>query len=96
MRSALVEPEDHDEVIKRVGARIRELREAARLTQIELAERVEMTLSNYQRVEHGLQNLTIETMVKVTNAIGAKIADLFQTPETTVRPKAGRPPKRVG
>jgi transcriptional regulator with XRE-family HTH domain len=79
--------EDPQKVIEQVGRRIAELRERADLTQAEIAERVEMTVTNYQRIEHGHQNATIATLVKIAGAIGVPVSALWQDPE---RARAGR------
>jgi transcriptional regulator with XRE-family HTH domain len=86
--------EDAEEVMTRVGQRIAELREAAGLTQAETAERVEMTVSNYQRVEHGLQNLTIRTMVTIAQVLEVTVAQFFEPTRSRKRPP-GRPRKAV-
>lgn len=82
--------EDPEKVIEQVGRRIAELREQAGLTQAEVAERVEMTVSNYQRIEHGHQNATISTLVKIAGAIGVPVGAFWQVPELP-RPGRGRP-----
>jgi transcriptional regulator with XRE-family HTH domain len=82
--------EDAEQVIENVGLRIGELRAMAGLTQAEVAERIEMTLTNFQRIEHGLQNLTLKTMVKIANAIGVPVAVFFKRPKKK-RAKPGRP-----
>lgn len=74
----------------RVGRRIGELREAAGLTQAQVAEELDMTVSNYQRIEHGLQNLSIKTMVRVATALGVPTPKLF-TATSTRRRGRGRP-----
>jgi transcriptional regulator with XRE-family HTH domain len=61
--------EDPDKVIERVGRRIAELREDAGLTQADVAKRLDTALTNLQRMEHGLQNLTIRTMVKLAGPL---------------------------
>lgn len=52
-----------------------------------------MTISNYQRIEHGLQNLSIKTMVRVAGVVGVPVAKLFEA-TTTRRPSRGRPKVR--
>lgn len=76
----------------RVGRRIGELREAAGLTQAEAAEELGMTVSNYQRIEHGLQNLSIKTMVSVARVLGVPVSKLFEG-GTSRRRGPGRPKK---
>jgi transcriptional regulator with XRE-family HTH domain len=75
-----------------VGRRIAELRRKLGLTQAEIAERLETTISNYQRIEHGFQNLTILTMAKIAAALDTKINALLKAPRT-VKSKRGRPRK---
>lgn len=84
--------EDPNKVIESVGRRIAELREKAGLTQAEIAEALKTTVSNYQRIEHGLQNLTIRTMVRIAGAVGAPVARLFEAPSSRRRSR-GRPRK---
>jgi len=87
--------EDADEVLVRVGRRIGELRESDGLTQAEVAEMLAMTTSNYQRIEHGLQNLSVRTMVRVAGALGVPVAKLFEA-TTTRRRGRGRPKSKSG
>ena len=77
----------------RVGRRIGELREAAGLTQASAAESLKMTTSNYQRIEHGLQNLSIRTLVRLAVLVGVPVAALFEA-TTTRRAGRGRPKAR--
>lgn len=84
--------ENADDVIARVGRRICELREAAGLTQAEAAEKLGMTVSNYQRIEHGIQNLSIRTMVSVAGVLNVVVAALFESSSARHR-RPGRPKK---
>lgn len=85
--------EDAGKVKDRVGWRIAAIRKKAGLTQAEVADRVETTTANYQRIEYGGQNLTLDTMVKIANALRVPIADLFEPAASKLR-RAGRPAKR--
>lgn len=84
--------EDPDQVIENVGRRIAELRAEAGLTQAEVARRIETAVSNYQRIEHGLQNLTIRTLVRISGVLGVSVARLFEKPSAS-RGGRGRPSK---
>jgi len=91
-----VKPEDPQKVTQVVALRIGEQRAEAGLTQAQVAERLGTTVTNYQRVEHGLQNVTINTLVRIANAIGVKTSSFFDTRELTPRKRRrGRPPKSV-
>jgi UDP-N-acetylglucosamine 1-carboxyvinyltransferase len=85
--------EDPEKVIEQVGRRIAELRTRAGLTQADVAEKLKTTVSNYQRIEHGLQNLTIKTAVRIAAAIGVSTASLFEA-SASRKPRRGRPKKR--
>ena len=85
--------ESVEEVQNRVAARIVELRDAAGLTQGAVAEATGMSASNYQRIEYGGQNLTLETMTKIAHALGVGIEELFQKTSTRRKAKVGRPRK---
>lgn len=85
-----VPKEDFDRVIHDVGRRIAECRRDLGLTQEEFAERLGMAPNNLQRVELGMQNLTVRTLVRVAKALGVKTGELFEAPrDRTV--KVGRP-----
>lgn len=73
-----------------VGRRVAEERNALGLTQFDLAERIEVSPQYVGLVEQGRQNLTIETIVKVANALEISVSALFE-PATTSRPPPGRP-----
>jgi transcriptional regulator with XRE-family HTH domain len=62
------------------------------MTQDQLAEKLQMDTNNLQRVELGMQNLTLRTVVRLANSLGECVGALFEAPKSrTVR--KGRPPK---
>ncbi|OJW72945.1 MAG: transcriptional regulator [Spirosoma sp. 48-14] len=62
------------DVMKReVGLIIREARKRKSLTQKELAERIGVTKTIITNYEAGRQNLTIDTLQKVADALGAEL-----------------------
>jgi transcriptional regulator with XRE-family HTH domain len=84
---------DADRAIKDIGRRIAEVRRERGLTQEELAERLGLQSNNLQRIELGMQNLTIRSLVRVANGLGVGLATLVEAPANRiVRP--GRPPAR--
>lgn len=77
-------------VLRSLGFRLRELRRAKDLTQEKMAERVGMLTPNYARIEQGRANVTVDTLVRLANALVTTVADLFGAPSVrSVRP--GRP-----
>ena len=70
------------------------LRRELGLTQQALATTVRATVQWISRLENGEENLTLATMVKLTNALGMSVAELFEEPQEDLpRAKRGRPPK---
>jgi transcriptional regulator with XRE-family HTH domain len=71
--------------------RMRELRRVRGLTQEQLASELDMLAPNYARVEQGRQNATVDTVVRVAQALEVSLAELFRLPRTRSIPP-GRPP----
>jgi len=79
-------------VQKDMGRRMRELRRERGLTQEAFAEKLGMLAPNYARIEQGRMNVTIDTIVRIANALGVAVAELFKRP-TTRAARPGRPKK---
>ena len=60
------------------GKRIKELREAAGMTQIELASLAKITQPHLCNIENGEIGVTAKTGTKIAAALGIKLADLFR------------------
>ncbi|MDK9701002.1 MAG: helix-turn-helix domain-containing protein [bacterium] len=63
-----------------IGERIKDLRQAAELTQEELAERAELSKGFISQVERGLTNLSIENLVAILSALDVSLPEFFATP----------------
>ena len=87
--------ETPDDVRKNVGRRIAELRLASGRTQEDIAEQLGMQLKNYQRIERGMQNMTIRTLVRVALVLGVRTIELFEAPASR-EVRRGRPKKTAG
>jgi transcriptional regulator with XRE-family HTH domain len=61
----------------RLGARLREVREARGWTLEQTAERESIHPVSLSRVETGSVNVTIGTLVAVTRALGVELVELF-------------------
>lgn len=85
-------PADPDRVVRQVGRRFAELRSAAGMTQDEYAEKLGVSLKYLQRIERG-ENLTIRSLVKLTNGLGVSVLELFVPPRNMQRLR-GRPRTR--
>jgi transcriptional regulator with XRE-family HTH domain len=75
----------------RFGARLRHAREASRLSLGEVAARSGVTKSFLSRVERDVTSPSVASLVCICDALGLSVADLFQTPETTLVRRADRP-----
>lgn len=61
----------------RVGARLKQLRRARRLTQEELAERAGLSYKFVGQVERGKGNPTLTTLAALADALGVRMVDLL-------------------
>jgi transcriptional regulator with XRE-family HTH domain len=69
--------DDADVLLSRIGLRVLKRRQELGLTQTELADKLEMNQANVARIEHGEQNLTVRTLVKLAAALNVTAAELF-------------------
>lgn len=60
-----------------IGERIRLFRVHKSLTQKKLAEITELNEKYLSRVERGSENITLETMIKITSALDISLEELF-------------------
>jgi DNA-binding XRE family transcriptional regulator len=67
---------------ERLGARLRELRLAAGLTQAELARRTGIHRPNIARVEAGRHTPSLETLARIANAIGVSTTHVLVSRES--------------
>lgn len=63
---------------KLIGKRLKNLRKAGGKTQEQLAESVDMSSKYLSRVELGLENPTIDTFLKLANALKIEPGELFE------------------
>ncbi len=62
---------------KVLGQSIKLLREKARLTQEELAEKAHINVSYLAKIENGYVNTTIRYLIKLSRGLQVKVKDLF-------------------
>ncbi len=70
---------DHirDETVKIFGRRVRAKRLALKLSQTQLAEKSRSGVSHISGIERGLSNPTLETMIRISEALGCHVADML-------------------
>lgn len=64
-------------VRNKLGMRIRELRKSAGLTQEKLGEKAEVNYKFIGELERGQVNVSLDSLVRIAEALGVKLGDLF-------------------
>ena len=75
---------------KDIGLRLKLLRQQQGLTQVELAERLEMTQSNLSAIERGARGVTVHQVVRIAAALRASTDEILladKAPKPEHRPK---------
>ena len=62
----------------RLGRRVREVRTAKGRSQMDLVRRYDWTLSHYQKIERGVLDPRLSTLVKVAESFGLTVAELLE------------------
>ncbi len=65
------------DVEKRFGAKLAYIRKSKKLSQMKLAEIVDMNFNYIGQIERGEANVTIKTMIILANALDVELKDLF-------------------
>lgn len=68
-----------------LGARIRELRKAVGLTQEKLGEKADLNYKFIGELERGQVNVSLDSLVRIAEALGVKIEDLFSKEKGVVQ-----------
>jgi transcriptional regulator with XRE-family HTH domain len=72
---------EHDAIVRLFGARLRELRHSRGMTQAQLAERAQVTVSYVGRLEAGGAAPGIDLVGRLASALGATAAELLPAAE---------------
>ncbi|MGW3847202.1 helix-turn-helix domain-containing protein [Streptomyces fagopyri] len=59
-----------------VGEQIRRIREHNNLTQLQVCERSGIDVATYSRIEQGHSSPLLDTLIRISDAIGCPLADL--------------------
>ena len=62
---------------KRFGAKLAYVRKLKKLSQMKLAEMVDMNFNYIGQIERGEANVTIRTMILLANALDVELSSLF-------------------
>lgn len=84
-----------DSFLMYAGARVRRQRERLGLTQQQLADRIgHGTVRALQRIEAGMTDMSITSMVRIADELGISPSSLLRPTKPLVR-RAGRPKKKT-
>ena len=75
------------------GGRLREMREAAGLTQVQLAQKAGLHPQGLIKLERGERKPAWETVIALATALDVSCDAFRQTPASILPPRRGRPPK---
>ncbi len=67
---------DKNEALRKIGLKIRELREEKNISQQDLGAACNFEKSSMSRIEAGRTNLTIGTLLKIGTALNVKLTDM--------------------
>lgn len=76
------------------AGRLKDLREAAGLSQTQLAEKVGTSVRNISRLETGVQEATWPTILALCEILGVDCTAFTKEPAKRAPAKRGRPPVR--
>ena len=76
-----------------IAANVRARRQALNLTQELLSKFIKMDVTTVQRIERGMVNLTVETLVLLAEALEVEPGELFKPAE--MKPRKNGRPKRL-
>jgi len=75
----------HDALYREVGKRVKTAREAAKLTQESLANRLALKRTSVTNIESGRQKLLVHTLVQLADALQVPIETLVPPPGDSSR-----------
>lgn len=67
-----------DDLKRRFGGVVQTLREAAGLTQEQLAEKIDRSVDTVSNIERGANSTRIETAGRIADALGVTLPELFE------------------
>lgn len=63
-------------LVKKVGLKIREIRESRNMSMMDLADKLDIEYNNLIRIEKGRTNPTLGTLYKICQALEVKLIDI--------------------
>ncbi len=72
--------------IKLLGKRIAYMRKSKKLSQEELSDKAELTLSQIARIETGVINTSVNTLFILADALEIRVSEFFEETDYTLKP----------
>ena len=70
--------QDFPKVVTALGERLKQLRKDKKLLQRNLAHDAGMDVENYRKYEAGKQEMRVSTLVRLAEALGVEVGELFK------------------
>ncbi len=67
-----------EDVYKKIGKRIRDIRIEKSMTQLDIAAACNFEKSTISRIEAGRTNITVKTLYLLSKALGVEMKDFFE------------------
>ncbi len=77
-----------------ISEKIKEIREAKRFTQRELAENLSMTIGNYQKIEAGSVSITFDRLQQIADVFKMSVVEIIEYPNIGKNNDASTIPKK--
>ena|SRR4030042_1228479 len=74
-----------ENIRQELGQCIRDLRKTAGITQEELGEKAELSYKFIGEIERGQVNVSLDSIIRIAEALGVKIGDLFSKERIPIR-----------
>lgn len=75
-------------ILKKIGERIKEIRELNGISQQDLAASCNFEKSNLSRIEAGRSNITVATLFKISQALNTTISDIVNVENNQSNPSS--------
>lgn len=89
MGSAATLPAMSDDLKRRIGRRVRALREIRNLTQEQLAEAIERSVETIGNIERGKTLVSLDALERIAQVLQVPISDFFDEGSRTTAARAG-------
>ena len=69
--------------LRKIGDRIREIRKQNKISQADISDKLEISITAFSKIERGLTNQSINRLEQISNILGVSIFTLFYDENST-------------